>query len=239
MKKNNSLGKTLNFYSMLLFIISIAIIGCGKDPLPINPIVPPTPVPEFTSTKATTAWFNGTSDLSWSAKNATAYAVGNGDFNSATATTVPGTSTSQKINIKAKGSGGITSVDITVPAMYSQRMTFWCNYGPVHMTSFKVCDTDSLSNPSAWHAIPPDCNTTKFNPDGTGQVTMGACSPNPGTVWPFSSPWALQNNDSKYWNGSKLWDVDFIDTSGFQISIIEADAFNPNNFFKTVLVYSH
>lgn len=241
MKKNNSLGKTLNFYSMLLFIISIMVVGCVKTPNIPTPI-PPNPIPTQDAPVFTTltangidvnpasskiyVWEDDTVVINATGVNTTSFTVGENVFTNTTFThQTPKLKTTTVYTVVAKGPTGlITTKEFTV-VVYSQVRKFFCNYGSFKLLQVKICKKDSVNFPSAWvdkpSIVSTFCDLTRFYPDGTGDVTMGPCKPNAGTVFKLSVPWELRKNDTAYFDGLTEWHIDWINASGFQISYVD------------------
>jgi hypothetical protein len=121
-------------------------------------------------------------------------------------------------------------------------MTLWCNYGPVTGYIFRICREDSISFPSAWHdkLLLIDHNVIQFFPDGSYQI---------GGVRSASGIWALQSNETIFFDGLQHWRISdtnaplghqpFLNTSGWMAYKVEPDPNNLSVSFRTEIGYKH
>lgn len=218
-----------------------AFIGCSKKDLPLPPActnctTPPTVTASITTSNP--AWYNDSATVTYTTTGGDSITLNQIPISGLSGTiTFYNLKKDSSIILTVKGPGGTESKAITLN-VYSERRTLLCNYGPVHMISYKGCNVDSVNSPTAWNDGPEDCNTYQFFANDSTQMITGFCYPSPGSV--FKSFWSFQNNESDIlFSDIDLWHLDSLDVHGFQRSQIKADLFNPAVFYIAVQKFSH
>ena len=233
----------------ILFLITVAgmatIISCSKSSSP----TPPPPSPTLNVSVPGTAWYSGTSTISWSTTNTDSVHVNgvkvNGNSFVTPALTAPAT-----YMITAFGPGGSVTRTVTV-SVWSQKITLISNYGNwknIYTVSYK--QSDSL-NPALYNYLPIDsvnCKSFKYNTNTFsyffisgfgGQIIQGCGNP----VVSGSFTWDLQNNETEiaYEIGTPSinWNVDTLSTSLLRISQDRTDATFPGIIFHYVRRFVH
>ncbi len=227
----------------LLSLVIIAgmamMISCSKsvDPNPspggVNPVI--------TKVSSNTPWFGGVANVTIDATGAAKIYVGNelitGNTYPIANVTLPTT-----IHIKAVSSSGKTAeTDFTV-SPWTQTMTYWCNYGPVHLNLLRICREDSINFPSAWRDKPEliDPTPVLYFTDGSYQVNGVRSDPN---IWSF------KNNETTYFDGVQSWTIydpnapsghqPYVNTTGWKAYKVEVDQVNPSIRWRTEIGYIH
>lgn len=235
----------------ILFLIVVAgmamIISCSKGSSPTPP-PPPTPTLNV-SVSPETAWYSGTSTISWSSTNTDSVRVNgvkvNGNSFVTPSLTAPATYT-----ITAFGPASSVTKTVTV-SVWSQNMTLISNYGNwknIYSVSYK--QADSL-NPALYNYFLIDssnCTTSQYNTNtfyylssflGFGGQIIQGCG-NPVVTGNFT--WDWQNNETQISYGigpSVNWNVDTLNSSLLRISQDKPDSTFPSIIVHYVLRYVH
>jgi hypothetical protein len=232
MKAINS-RKALNF-AMLLLISSIFVVGCGKDPLPKNPVNTDLPAaPTVLTAKADTALYGGSANISVTTDGQTLYM--GGVSVSGKTITLSNLTKDTLVTITAKNSNenGSTSksLDFTVKVFDPQSSQLHL-LNTVKNTVARACPagTENSANP-AWFYGTPDCNFYWFHANGTTTGSIGACNPNPGTLTAGVWKWKSADRTAIIFSGFDEWNITLL-PNGFKRWRIEGNLYYEQLFIK-------
>jgi len=238
----------------ILFLVTVAgmaiITSCSKSSSPTPPPPPPTPTPPLNvSVSPETAWYSGTSTISWPTTNTDSVHVNGVKVNGNSFVTPILTAPATYI-ITAFRPGGSTTQTVRV-AVWSKNTTLISNYGNwknIYSVSYK--QADSL-NPALYNYFPIDsvnCKTYHYRTNilsyyGVfwwfgGQVIQG-CG-NPAGTGNFI--WSWENNETQihYELGPSVnWNVDTLNTSLLRISQDRPDSTFPGIIVHYVRRFVH
>jgi hypothetical protein len=231
-----------SFLSLVIIAgMAMMISSCSKPSVDTNPKPGGGANPVINKVSSDTPWFGGVAHVTIDATGAAKLYVGS-ELITGNTYNVANVTNPVSLHIKVVSSEGKSAeTDFTVTA-WSQTMTYWCNYGPVHGNLFRICREDSINFPSAWHDKPEliDNNYITSYPDGSYEIN--GLRSNPGI-------WSFRNNETVYFNGVQSWTIydpnapaghqPYVNATGWRAYKVEIDQVNPSLRWRTEIGYIH